>query len=74
MGKCIIFCAAGFDSLVQPIETEDFVIAADGGVTHTKKLGMVRITEEFAEYSAKDFALKRTQTASVFSLRRGFCL
>ena len=31
MGKCIIFCAAGFDGLAQPIEQGDYVLAADGG-------------------------------------------
>ena len=30
MGKCIIFCAAGFDSPVQPIVETDFVIALKG--------------------------------------------
>ena len=41
MGNCIIFCAAGFDSLAVPIAEEDFVIAADGGLAHTEKLGIV---------------------------------
>ena len=41
MGKCIIFCAAGFDALAEPLEKDDFVIAADGGLVHTEKLGIV---------------------------------
>ena len=32
MKTCIIFCAGGFDRLAQPIEKEDVIIAADGGV------------------------------------------
>jgi len=40
MGKCIIFCAAGFDALLEPIQAEDFVIAADGGLVHTQGLGV----------------------------------
>ena len=40
MGKCIIFCAGGFDSLLEPITTEDLVLAADGGLRHTQKLGV----------------------------------
>ena len=40
MGKCIIFCAAGFDALLEPILDEDFVIAADGGLVHTQGLGI----------------------------------
>ena len=34
MSKCIIFCAAGFDGLLEPIGEEDFVIAADAGLKH----------------------------------------
>ena len=40
MGKCIIFCAGGFDGLYEPIAPEDLVIAADGGLRHTQKLGV----------------------------------
>ena len=40
MGKCIIFCAAGFDALLEPIQAGDFVIAADGGLRHTESLGI----------------------------------
>ena len=40
MGKCIIFCAAEFDSLLLPIAPGDLVIAADGGVRHAQKLGI----------------------------------
>lgn len=39
MGKCIIFGAAAFDSLILPIEKTDLVIAADGGVAHCAKIG-----------------------------------
>ena len=41
MGACIIFCAAEFQGLAVPIEKDDFVIAADGGLAHTKALGIV---------------------------------
>ena len=40
MGKCIVFCAAEFDALLQPVKPEDFVIAADGGLRHTRALGL----------------------------------
>ena len=40
MGKCIIFCAADFDGLIQPIAPDDLVIAADGGLRHTQALGL----------------------------------
>ena len=40
MKKCIIFCAAEFDELAAPIEKEDYILAADGGLRHLKKLGL----------------------------------
>ena len=40
MGKCIIFCAAGFDGLLEPIGEEDFVIAADGGYAALQAIGV----------------------------------
>jgi len=40
MGKCIIFCAAGFDSLVEPVTPRDYVIAADGGLRHAESAGI----------------------------------
>ena len=40
MGKCVIFCAAGFDALAAPLEKDDYIIAADGGLEHTRKLGI----------------------------------
>lgn len=40
MGKCIIFCAADFHGLAAPLEEDDFIIAADGGLNHTKALGI----------------------------------
>ena len=40
MGRCIIFCAAGFDSLLDSVTEQDFVIAADGGLRHLHKCGI----------------------------------
>ncbi len=38
MGKCVIFGAAEFDSLIAPIRDTDLVIAADGGMKHLAKI------------------------------------
>ena len=38
MKTCIIFCAAEFDKLAAPIEPEDYVLAADGGLRHLEQL------------------------------------
>jgi len=40
MGKCIVFCAGGFDGLLEPISADDLVIAADGGLRHTQELNV----------------------------------
>jgi thiamine pyrophosphokinase len=40
MGKCLIFCAAEFHGLAEEIKTDDYILAADGGLLHTEKLGL----------------------------------
>ena len=37
---CLIFCAGEFNGLLRPVAPGDFVIAADGGLAHTEKLGI----------------------------------
>ena len=38
--KCVIFCAAEFSGLLEPVSPGDLVIAADGGLRHTQALGL----------------------------------
>ena len=40
MGCCVIFCAAEFDAPARPLEKDDYILAADGGLKHTRKLGI----------------------------------
>ena len=40
MANCILFCAAEFDALAQPMGEDDFLIAADGGLRHVLFLGL----------------------------------
>ena len=40
MGKCLIFCAAGFDALAEAPGPGDFVVAADGGLRHLSQAGL----------------------------------
>ena len=40
MGACVIFCAADFHGLAKPLQPDDFIIAADGGLRHTLALGI----------------------------------
>ena len=81
MGNCIIFCAAGFEELVQPIEKEDFVIAADGGLMHTEKLGIVpnEILGDFDSLGhvpegANVFPVEKDDTDAMLAVRRGLSL
>ena len=81
MGKCIIFCAAGFDTLAAPIEKEDFVIAADGGLVHTKKLGIIPdgILGDFDSLGhipagANVFPVEKDDTDAMLAVRRGLDL
>ena len=81
MGKCIIFCAAGFDGLVEPLAAEDFVIAADGGLEHTKKLGISpnEILGDFDSLGfqpegANVFPVEKDDTDAMLAVRRGLQL
>ena len=40
MGSFVIFCAGGFEKLIEPIGEDDFLLAADGGLEHLNKLGL----------------------------------
>ena len=81
MGKCIIFCAAAFDALVQPVEKEDFIIAADGGLEHTAKLGLEpnEILGDFDSLGytpddARVFPVEKDDTDAMLAVRRGLSL
>ena len=81
MGKCIIFCAAGFDGLIEPLAAEDFVIAADGGLEHTKKLGITpnEILGDFDSLGftpegANVFPVEKDDTDAMLAVRRGLAL
>ena len=78
MEKCIIFCAAGFDTLAEDIQPGDLVIAADGGLRHTEKLG---ITPDvilgdfdslgFTPAGANVFPVEKDDTDAMLAVRRG---
>ena len=78
MGKCIIFCAADFDGLIQPIAPDDLVIAADGGLRHTQKLGLTPdvILGDFDSLGytpncAQVFPVEKDDTDAMLAVRQG---
>lgn len=81
MGKCVIFCAAEFDSLAEPLAVEDFVIAADGGLRHTQRLGIApnEILGDFDSLGftpegANVFPVEKDDTDAMLAVRRGLAL
>ena len=81
MGACLIFCAAGFDGLVKPIEKDDYILAADGGLTHVESLGLKPncILGDFDSlgYAPDDstvFPVEKDDTDAMLAVKRGLAL
>ena len=81
MSRCVIFCAAGFERLAVPMEPEDFVIAADGGLRHTERLGIVPdvILGDFDSLGrvpagSNVFPVEKDDTDAMLAVRRGLSL
>ena len=78
MGKCIIFCAAEFEKLAEPIGPEDYIIAADGGLRHTEKLKIQpdAVLGDFDSLGYKPtgaevFPVEKDDTDAMLAVRRG---
>ena len=81
MGKCIIFCAADFHGLAAPLEKDDFIIAADGGLNHTQSLGITPngILGDFDSlgYTPEGstvFPVEKDDTDAMLAVRHGLTL
>ena len=81
MGSGIIFCTAGFEALARPIGAGDHVIAADGGLRHTRKLGITPDTVlgdfdslGFTPEGANVFPVEKDDTDAMLAVRRGLQL
>ena len=81
MGRCIIFCAADFHGLVQPLQNDDFIIAADGGLAHVKTLGLTPngILGDFDSLGytpegANVYPVEKDDTDAMLAVRRGLSL
>ena len=78
METCVIFCAGGFDALAEPIGEKDYLIAADGGLTHLIRLGMEShaIIGDFDSLGhipegATVFPVEKDDTDSMLAIRHG---
>ena len=76
--KCIVFCAGGFTELLEPVQPEDYLIAADGGLAHLQALGLTPdcILGDFDSlgYVPQDsqvFPVEKDDTDSMLAVRRG---
>ena len=81
MGKCIIFCAASFDGLAQPIGQDDYILAADGGLNHLTALSLVPdgILGDFDSLGyipqgAAVFPVEKDDTDAMLAVRQGLQL
>ena len=78
MRECVIFCAAECDGLARPIGSESFVIAADGGLRHTEKLGIAPDAVlgdfdslGFCPEGANVFPVEKDDTDAMLAVRLG---
>ena len=78
MSKCIIFGAAEFDRLHLPIEKDDLLIAADGGLEHFAKLDRAPdvVLGDFDSLGytpegAKVFPVEKDDTDVMLAIRHG---
>ena len=78
MGSCIIFCAAQFHGLAKPLEKDDFIIAADGGLIHTQTLGLTPNgilgdfdSLGFTPEGATVFPVEKDDTDAMLAVRKG---
>lgn len=81
MKRCLIFCAAECRGLLEPVGGEDHVIAADGGLEHTRRLGIHahEILGDFDSlgYIPEDsrvFPVEKDDTDAMLAVRRGLQL
>jgi thiamine pyrophosphokinase len=78
MGRCVIFCAAQCDGLIDPVKNDDFILAADGGLTHVQNLGLTAngILGDFDSlgYTPEGstvFPVEKDDTDAMLAVRKG---
>lgn len=78
MGRCVIFCAGGFEKLARPIQKDDYILAADGGLAHLQRLGLAPdgIIGDFdslgyVPQNAQVFPVEKDDTDAMLAVRKG---
>ena len=78
MSKFVIFCAAEFDELLEPLSSDDFLLAADGGLRHLEKLNLKPqgILGDFDSLGyiptgAQVFPVEKDDTVAMLAARKG---
>ena len=78
MASCIIFCAGGFYGLSAPVEQDDHIIAADGGLTHVQAMGLKPNTVlgdfdslGYVPENALVFPVEKDDTDAMLAVRKG---
>lgn len=81
MKRCVIFCAGGFDGLIEPVAKQDHILAADGGLAYVRSLGLEpdSILGDFDSLSyipesAKVFPVEKDDTDAMLAVRHGLNL
>ena len=78
MGKCVVFCAAQFDVLAAPIASDDYLLAADGGLRHLNRLklephGIIGDFDSlgYVPQGAQVFPVEKDDTDAMLAARKG---
>ena len=81
MAKFVIFCAGGFEKLLEPLNNDDYLLAADGGYVHFEKLGCTPdgILGDFDSLGyvpegAAVFPVEKDDTDAMLAVRQGLAL
>ena len=78
MASFVIFCAGGFEELIEPLKQEDFLLAADGGLVHLQNLGLTPhgILGDFDSLGyvpedARVFPVEKDDTDAMLAVKKG---
>lgn len=78
MTRCTVFCAGDFDDLIAPLQADELVIAADGGLRHLEQLHIAPtvIMGDFDSLGYKPqgatvFPVEKDDTDSMLAIRYG---